>query len=155
MQQMLQQLQQMFGAEYEVYQAQTEKLQKVQKFEQQTGQVAGMNQKPRVVQFEMTTAHSVAKPVGIEMDPTLNSFRGMDLVDIEDHNQVEGRVDNMIDQKAVGNLDIDTDLGVDNPQARTDTGVDLEVHTDIDVDFGVHIDTEVDLGVHIDTEVEW
>ena len=55
------------------------------------------------------------------------------------------QVDNMIDQKVVGNLEMGTDLGVDNPEARTDTGVDLEVHTDID--FGVHTDIEVDLGV--------
>ena len=113
-----------------------------------------MDERPRVVQVEMTAAHSVAKPAGIEMDPTPNSFQGMDLEDIEDYNRVEGRVDNMIDQKAVGNLEMGTDLGVDNPEARTDTGVDLEVHTDIEVDFGVHIDTEVDLGVHTDTEVD-
>ena len=45
----------------------------------------------------------------------------------------------------VGNLEVGTNLGVDNPEARTDTGVDLEVRTDID--FGVHTDIEVDLGV--------
>ena len=60
----------------------------------------------------------------------------------------------MIDQKVVGNLGLGTDLGVDNPKAHTDTGVDLEVHTDIEVDFGVHIDTEVDLGVHIESGVD-
>ena len=109
-----------------------------------------MDQRP--VQVGMTTAHSVARPADFEMDPTPNSFRGMDLEDTEDHNRVEGRVDNMIDQKAVGNLEMGTDLGVDNPEARTDTGVDLEVHTDID--FGVHTDIEVDLGVHTDTEVD-
>ena len=69
----------------------------------------------------MTTAHSVARPAKIDMDPTPNSFRGMDLEDTEDHNQVEGKVDNMIDQKAVSNLEMGTDLGVDNPEARTDT----------------------------------
>ena len=111
-----------------------------------------MDQQP--VQVGMTTAHSVARPADFEMDPTPNSFQGMDLEDTEDHNRVEGRVDNMIDQKAVGNLEMGTDLGVDNPEARTDTGVDLEVHIDIEVDFEVHIDTEVDLGVHIDTEVD-
>ena len=113
-----------------------------------------MDQQPKVLQVEMTAAHSVAKPVGIEMDPTPNLFRGMDLEDIEDYNRVEGRVDNMMDQKAVGNLEVGTDLGVDNPEARTDTGVDLEVHIDIEVDFEVHIDTEVDPEVHIDTEVD-
>ncbi len=109
-----------------------------------------MDQRP--VQVGMTTAHSVARPADFEMDPTPNSFRGMDLEDTEDHNRVEGKVDNTVDQKAVGNLEMGTDLGVDNPEARTDTGVDLEVH--IDIDFGVHIDTEVDLGVHTDTEVD-
>ena len=98
------------------------------------------------------TAHSVARPADFEMDPTPNSFWGIDLEDTEDHNRVEGKVDNIVDQKAVGNREMGTDLGVDNPEARTDTGVDLEVHTDID--FGVHNDTEVDLGVHTDTEVD-
>ena len=102
----------------------------------------------------MTTAHSIARPADFEMDPTPNSFRGMDLEDTEDHNRVEGKVDNTVDQKAVSNLEMGTDLGVYNPEARTDTGVDLEVHTDIEVDFGVHTDIEVDLGVHIDTEVD-
>ena len=109
-----------------------------------------MDQRP--VQVGMTTAHSVARPADFEMDPTPNSFRGIDLEDTEDHNGVEGKIDNTVDQKAVGNLEMGTDLGVDNPEARTDTGVDLEVHTDID--FGVHTDTEVDLGVHTDTEVD-
>ena len=111
-----------------------------------------MDQRP--VHVGMTTAHSVARPANSEMDPTPNSLRGIDLEDTEDHNRVEGKIDNTVDQKAVGNLEMGTDLGVDNPEARTDTGVDLEVHIDIEVDFGVHIDTEVDLGVHIDTEVD-
>ena len=102
-----------------------------------------MDQRP--VQVGMTTAHSVARPADSEMDPTPNSFRGIDLEDTEDHNRVEGKIDNTVDQKAVGNLEVGTDLGVDNPEARTDTGVDLEVRTDID--FWVHTDIEVDLGV--------
>ena len=102
-----------------------------------------MDQRP--VQVGMTTAHLVARPADSEMDPTPNSFRGIDLEDTEDHNRVEGKIDNTVDQKAVGNLEVGTDLGVDNPEARTDTGVDLEVRTDID--FGVHTDIEVDLGV--------
>ena len=100
----------------------------------------------------MTIAHSVARPADFEMDPTPNSFRGMDLEDTEDHNRVEGKIDNTVDQKAVGNLEVDTDLGVDNPEAHTDTGFDLEVRKDID--FGVHTDIEVDLGVHTGTEVD-
>ena len=76
--QMLQQLQQSFEVEYEAYQAQAKKLQKVQKFEYQTGQVVGVNQKLRVVQFEMTTVHLAAIPVEFAMDPTLYSFRGTD-----------------------------------------------------------------------------
>ena len=36
----------------------------------------------------------------------------------------------MVDQKAVGNLELGIDLGVDNPEARTETGVDLEVYID-------------------------
>ena len=111
-----------------------------------------MDQRP--VQVGMKTAHSVARPADFEMDPTPNSFRGIDLEDTEDHNRVEGKIDNTVDQKVVGNLEMGTDLGVDNPEARTDTGVDLEVHTDIEVDFWVHTDTEVDLGVHIDTEID-
>ena len=56
-----------------------------------------------------------------------------------------------------------TDLGVDNPEARTDTGVaSLEVHmntspgVDIDkkVDLGVHRNTGVDPGVHIGPGVD-
>src|ERR1700733_14750450 len=99
----------------------------------------------RSVQVGMTTAHSVARHVDSEMDPTPNSFRGIDLEDTEDHNGVEGKIDNTVDQKAVDNLEGGTDLGVNNPEARTDTGVDLEVRTDID--FGVHTGIEVDLGV--------
>ena len=71
-------LQQPFETEYEAYEAQAKKLQKVQKFEQQIGQVAGVNQKLRVVQFEMTTVHLAATPVGFAMDPTLYSFPGTD-----------------------------------------------------------------------------
>ena len=100
-----------------------------------------MDQRP--VQVGMTTAHSVARPADFEMDPTPNSFRGIDLEDTKDHNRVEGKIDNTVDQKAVGNLEVGTDLRIDNPEARTDTGVDLEVRTDID--FGVHTDIEVDL----------
>ena len=100
----------------------------------------------------MTTAYSVAKPVDFEMDLTPNSFRGIDLEDTEDHNRVEGKVDNTVDQKAVGNLEVDINLGVDNPEAHTDTGVDLEVRKDID--FWVHTNIEVDLGVHTGTKVD-
>ena len=74
---------------------------------------------------------------------------------MEDHNRVEGRVDNstvhfqilehMIDREVAGNLELGTDLGVDNPEARTDTGVDLEVHIDTGVDLEVHIESGVDL----------
>jgi hypothetical protein len=109
-----------------------------------------MDQRP--VQVGMTTAHSVARPADSEMDPTPNSFRGIDLEVTEDHNRVEGKIDNTVGQKAVGNLEVGTDLGVDNPEARTDTGVDLEVRTDID--FGVHTDIEVDLGVHTEAGVD-
>ena len=158
MKQMLQQLQLSFKAEFEANQAQPEKLHHVQKFEQQTGQVARLNQKPRVIQFKMTTEHLVARSIGIEMDPTLRSFWGMDpqkVEHIEDHNRVEGRVDNpkvhfqflgqMIDQKVVGNLGLGTDLEVDNLEARTETGVDLEVYIDIGFDLDVRTDSGVDL----------
>ena len=61
---------------------------------------------------------------------------------MEVHNRVEGKIDNMVDLKAV-----DTGLGVDNPGANTDTGVAaLEVHMNIAP--GVDIDKKVDLGVH-------
>ena len=102
-----------------------------------------MDQRP--VQVGMTTAHSVAKPVDFEKDPTPNSFWGIDLEDTKDHNRVEGKIDNTVDQKVVGNLEVGTDLGVDNPEAHTDTGVHLEVHIDIGVDLEVHIESEVDL----------
>ena len=48
----------------------------------------------------------------------------------------------MIDRKVVG---IGTDLEVDNLDARTDTGVDLEVHIDTGVDLEVHTESGVDL----------
>ena len=51
----------------------------------------------------------------------------------------------MIDQKAVCNLEMGIDLGVDNLEARTDTGVDLEVHIDTGVDLEVHIESGVGL----------
>ena len=43
----------------------------------------------------------------------------------------------MVDQKVVGNLELGTDLEVDNPEARTETGVDLEVCTESGVDLEV------------------
>ena len=106
----------------------------------------------------MTIAHSVARSVENEMDPTLNSFWGTDpqqVENIEDHNRVEGRVDNskvhfkiprkMIDRKVVGNIGLGTDLEVDNLEAHTATGVDLEVHIDTGVDLEVHTESGVDL----------
>ena len=103
-----------------------------------------MDQRP--VQVGMTTAHSVARPADSEMDPTPNSFRGIDLEDTEDHNRVEGKIDNTVDLKAVDNLAVDTGLGVDNPAAHTDTGVaDLEVRNNTGVDPGAHIGPGVDL----------
>ena len=120
-----------------------------------------MDQRP--VQVGRTTAHSVAISVDFEKDPTPNSFQGIDLEDMEVHNRVEGKIDNTVDLKAVDNLAVDTGLGVDNPEAYTDTGVvDLEVrkdidsgaHTDMKVDLGVRIGTGVDLGVHIGSGVD-
>jgi len=37
------------------------------------------------------------------------------------------------------------DLGVDNPEARIDTGVDLEVHIGTGVDLEVHTESGVGL----------
>jgi len=51
----------------------------------------------------------------------------------------------MTDQKVVGNLGLGTDLGVDNPEARTDTEVDLEVHIHTGVDLEVYTESGVDL----------
>ena len=146
----LQQLQQSFVVEFEANQAQNDELHQVQKFEQQAGPVAGLNQKPKVVEIEMTTAHQVAKYVEIEMDPTPCSFRGMDpqkVEHIEDHNWVEHRADNskvhfqllvqMVYQKVVGNLELGTDLEVDNLEVRTETGIDLKVYIDTGVDLEV------------------
>ena len=44
----------------------------------------------------------------------------------------------MVDQKAVGNLELATDLEVDNLEARTETRVDLEVYIDTGVDLEVY-----------------
>ena len=110
-----------------------------------------MDQHP--VQVGKTTAHSVATSVDFEKDPTPNLFQRIGLEDMEVHNQVEGKIDNTVDLKAVDNLAVDTGLGVDNREAHTDTGVvDLEVHNNID--FGVHTDMKVDLGVRIGTRVD-
>ena len=60
---------------------------------------------------------------------------------MEVHNRVEGKIDNMVDLKAV-----DTGLGVDNPWAHTNTGVAaLEVRKNTGVDPGAHIGPGVDL----------
>ena len=105
-----------------------------------------MDQRP--VQAGKTTACSVATSVDSVKDPTPNSFQGIDLEDMEVHNRVEGKIDNMVDLKAV-----DTGLWVDNPGAHTDTGVAaLEVRMNIDP--GVDIDMKVDLGVRKNTGVD-
>ena len=102
----------------------------------------------RSVQVGKTTACSVATSADSEKDPTPNSSQGIDLEEMEVHNRVEGKIDNMVDLKAV-----DTGLGVDNPEAHTDTGVAaLEVRKNID--SGVDIDMKVDLGVHKNTGVD-
>ena len=57
----------------------------------------------------------------------------------------------MTDQKAIGNLELGTDLEVDNPEACTEFGVDkdLEEHTEfgVDKDLEEHTEFGVDLGV--------
>ena len=52
----------------------------------------------------------------------------------------------MIDQKVVGNLELGTDLEVDNPEALTDFGVDKhpEAYTECGVDLGVCIVLKVE-----------
>ena len=50
----------------------------------------------------------------------------------------------MIDQNAVGNLELGTDLEVDNPEARTESRVDLGVCTESGVDHGVCIVLKVE-----------
>ena len=116
----------------------------------QTGRVAGMDQRP--LKAGKTTACSVATSVDSVKDPTPNLFQGIDLEDMEVHNQVEGKIDNTVDLKAVDNLAVDTGLGVDNPEAHTGTRVDLEVRKNID--FGEHTDMKVDLGVRTGTGVD-
>src|SRR5271168_784558 len=116
-----------------------------------------MDQQP--VQAGKTTACSVATSVDSVKDPTPNSFQGIDLVDKEIHNQVEGKMDSRVDLKA-----IDTRIGAHiGLEAHTDTGVAaLEVHmnispgVDIDkkVDLGVRRNTGVDPGAHIGPEVD-
>ena len=49
------------------------------------------------VQVGKTTACSVATSVDSVKDPTPNSFQGIDLEDTEDHNRVEGKIDNTVD----------------------------------------------------------
>ena len=73
--QKLQQLQQQFEAKFEVNQAQASELHQAQKFEQQAGQVAELDQKPKVVKVDLITTHSAA--TFVEMDPTPCSFWGM------------------------------------------------------------------------------
>ena len=53
----------------------------------------------------------------------------------------------MINQKAVGNLELGTDLEVDNPEARTEAGVDKdpEDHIELGVDPGVCTVLKVDI----------
>ena len=48
-------------------------------------------------------------------------------------------LEQMIDQKAIGNLELGTDLEVDNPEALTEAGVDKdpEEHIELGVDPGV------------------
>ena len=106
-----------------------------------------MDQRP--VQAGKTTACLVATSLDSVKDPTPNSFQGIDLEDMEVHNQVEGKMDNRVDLKAV-----DTSLGVHiGLEAHTDTGVAaLEVHMNIAP--GVDIDKKVDLGVHRNTGVD-
>ena len=106
-----------------------------------------MGQRP--VQVGKTNACSVATSVDSVKDPTPNSFQGIDLEDMEVHNQVEGKMESRVDLKAV-----DTGLGAHiGLEAHTDTGVAaLEVHKNID--SGVDIDMKVDLGVHKNTGVD-
>ena len=105
-----------------------------------------MDQRP--AQVGKTTACSVATSVDSVKDPTPSSFQGIDLEDMEVHNQVEGKIDSRVDLKAIG-----TDLGVDNLEAHTDIGVAaLEVHKNID--SGVYSDMKVDLGVRKNTGVD-
>ena len=101
------------------------------------------------VQVGKTTACSFATSVDYVKDPTPNSFQGIDLEDMEVHNQVEGKIDSRVDLKAV-----DTDLGAHTSLgAHTDTGVvPLEVRMNIDP--GVDIDMKVDLGVRKNTGVD-
>lgn len=51
----------------------------------------------------------------------------------------------MTDRKVVGNLELVTNLGVDNLEACTDTEVDLEVHVGTGLDLEVH--TEFGVGL--------
>ena len=53
----------------------------------------------------------------------------------------------MVDQKEVGNLELGTDFEVDNIEARTESGVDLEVYIDTGVDIEVCTESRVDLEV--------
>ena len=53
----------------------------------------------------------------------------------------------MVDQKVVGNLELGIDFEVDNLEARTETGVDLEVYIDTGVDIEVCTESRVDLEV--------
>ena len=52
----------------------------------------------------------------------------------------------MADQKAVGNLELGTYLEVDNPEARTEAGVDKdpEEHIEFGVDLGAYTVLKVD-----------
>ena len=53
----------------------------------------------------------------------------------------------MVNQKVVGNLELGTDLEVDNPEAHTEVGVDKdpEEHIEFGVDPGVCTTLKVDI----------
>ena len=51
----------------------------------------------------------------------------------------------MIDRKVVGNLELGTDLEVDNLEARTEIRVDLEAYIETGVDLEVCTESRVDL----------
>ena len=63
------------------------------------------------------TACSVATSVDSVKDPTPSSFQGIDLEDMEVHNQVEGKIDSRFDLKAV-----DTGKLVVEQQDRIEVG---------------------------------
>ena len=60
----------------------------------------------------------------------------------------------MVEQNAVGNLELGTNFEVDNLEACTKSGVDLEVYIDTGVELETYTESEVELEAYIESGVD-